>query len=355
MKKLNRIIVFALAVVLALGLTISSTAVAVPSGVTPSKAYTTEVGKTYSLPADAKLAGDVYTPDSSGVLTVDSATGIFNTIKAGEGYIIATNGGQSRYIKVTVGGAAATPAVSALAGYNITVYDSTTAATHMGSKHWQSPIVYFYSLDNKVLGSISVADSLKLQQDNYNRVKAEMGADFTDLWLIDQFNVYRGLSLTARIDVEAKRVEEYRAEVFRLINIEREKAGLSALQQNAYINAIAQIRAEEIKWVYSHVSPNGTTSGWENIGRGNYTPEQVVAGWMASEGHRNNILSPGSSASFVGAAYLGVGVYNYHGSYTWVLTFGGNSYDWDNLYEGLSESQRKPPLCFNAYDTRKPS
>lgn len=40
----------------------------------------------------------------------------------------------------------------------------------------------------------------------------------------------------------------------------------------------------------------------ENIAVGYKTPEQVVAGWMNSEGHRKNILNPKFTA--IGVGYL---------------------------------------------------
>jgi uncharacterized protein YkwD len=55
----------------------------------------------------------------------------------------------------------------------------------------------------------------------------------------------------------------------------------------------------------------------ENIAAGYPTPESVVAGWMASPGHRENILS----AQFT---EIGVGMANGGGSYGmyWTEEFG---------------------------------
>jgi uncharacterized protein YkwD len=56
----------------------------------------------------------------------------------------------------------------------------------------------------------------------------------------------------------------------------------------------------------------------ENIAAGYSTPESVVAGWMASSGHRANILNAGYRD-------LGVGIVQKSGSrygYYWVQDFG---------------------------------
>ena len=80
---------------------------------------------------------------------------------------------------------------------------------------------------------------------------------------------------------------------------------------------------------FSHTSLDGrtvaqriTATGYawraigENIAAGQTTPEQVVAGWLQSEGHCRNIMNPAYQE-------LGVG-YAQDGSYgtTWVQDFG---------------------------------
>lgn len=119
---------------------------------------------------------------------------------------------------------------------------------------------------------------------------------------------------------------DYEAEVVRLVNIEREKNGLSALKSdNSRLNKAADIRAEEILTVFSHTRPSGADcfsalieygvkyrAAGENIAYGYRTPEEVVEGWLNSPGHRANILNP----SFT---HIGVG-YNKNGS-GWVQLF----------------------------------
>lgn len=99
-------------------------------------------------------------------------------------------------------------------------------------------------------------------------------------------------------------VLSYAQQVVKLVNEEREKAGLPALTVQKDITAAANVRAREIKQSFSHTRPNGSSfstalkeqgvayrGSGENIAWGQKTPEQVMKGWMNSEGHRANILN----------------------------------------------------------------
>ena len=84
----------------------------------------------------------------------------------------------------------------------------------------------------------------------------------------------------------------------------------------------ADERAKEVAKVASHTRPDGTncftvlkeygvsdTATGENAAWGETTPEKVVADWMASEGHRVNIMDPA-------AKYMCLG-YNYDANSQW--------------------------------------
>ena len=111
------------------------------------------------------------------------------------------------------------------------------------------------------------------------------------------------------------------AEVVRLTNVERAKAGKPALSAgNSKLNQAARKRAEEIVGTFSHTRPNGTgcftvlaeygvtsTARGENIyyGSGPYgTAAAAVDGWMSSPGHKANILDEDD----YGFNQIGVGV-----------------------------------------------
>jgi uncharacterized protein YkwD len=118
-----------------------------------------------------------------------------------------------------------------------------------------------------------------------------------------------GASLTPN----AENLETIRAATLCLVNRERADNGESALQPNAQLQQAAQDHSESMvqENYFEHVSPNGDTplsriraAGYiyssqvgyevgENIGWGTLwlaTPNAIVAAWMASPGHRANIL-----------------------------------------------------------------
>ena len=128
---------------------------------------------------------------------------------------------------------------------------------------------------------------------------------------------------------------EYAAEVVKLVNMERAKVGLSALSSaNAKLNKAANIRVKETVVSFSHTRPNGKSCftalsevglttyklAGENIAAGQQTPSAVMAAWMNSPGHKENILR---------SQYTSIGVSvckpknSYYGIY-WVQMFIGD-------------------------------
>lgn len=94
------------------------------------------------------------------------------------------------------------------------------------------------------------------------------------------------------------------------------------LAMPAHAASKADERAKEVAKVASHTRPDGTncftvlkeygvsdTATGENAAWGETTPEKVVADWMASEGHRVNIMDPA-------AKYMCLG-YNYDANSQW--------------------------------------
>lgn len=122
-------------------------------------------------------------------------------------------------------------------------------------------------------------------------------------------------------------LSSYAKEVLRLVNIEREKAGLTPYTTTSSLTAAANKRAQETKQSFSHTRPNGTgfqtaldefgvgyRAAGENIAYGQRTPQEVVTGWMNSPGHRANILN----ANF---HKIGIGIYQSGGVYYWSQEF----------------------------------
>ncbi len=108
------------------------------------------------------------------------------------------------------------------------------------------------------------------------------------------------------VTVIAPPVEQWKRDVLALVNQERAKNGVAALSWGTTCESAANLRAQEIMTSYSHSRPDG--SSWsttcpipasggksgENLNAGNaaVSPETVVASWMNSPEHRQNILDP---------------------------------------------------------------
>lgn len=98
-----------------------------------------------------------------------------------------------------------------------------------------------------------------------------------------------------------------RRETCLLVNQERVKAGLSPIQLDRNLSAVSVRYAAKMfaEGFFSHVSPKGETLrvrlkqggvkygvAGENIARGQRSAAEVVRDWMASPGHRRNIMNP---------------------------------------------------------------
>ena len=130
----------------------------------------------------------------------------------------------------------------------------------------------------------------------------------------------------------------FAASVLDLTNIERTRAGLSPLTPSPQLQEAAQSYSQVLasSGCFGHTCGplsdladrdgqagySGWTSLGENIASGYPTPEAVVAGWMASPGHRANILSPAYTELGVGVA-RGVGQVDVY----WTQEFGARSGD----------------------------
>ena len=119
-------------------------------------------------------------------------------------------------------------------------------------------------------------------------------------------------------------------EVLAIINAERKKVGKSALVMDKAMMEAAMLRAAECSVYYDHTRPNGEncftafpelTSAGENIAAGYIDAESVMADWMASPGHKSNILDEGN----YGFRTIGIGVFKIDGIYYWSQLFNGTA------------------------------
>ena len=123
-------------------------------------------------------------------------------------------------------------------------------------------------------------------------------------------------------DQAAYKLSEYEQQVVDLTNQERAKSGLPALKADLELSKVAREKSLDMQKnnYFSHTSPTygspfdmmkqfGITyrAAGENIAMGQRSPEEVVKGWMNSEGHRKNILS--SNFTHIGVGYVAEGNY----------------------------------------------
>ncbi|MET7678583.1 CAP domain-containing protein [Streptomyces seoulensis] len=110
------------------------------------------------------------------------------------------------------------------------------------------------------------------------------------------------------------------ARVVELVNAERAKVGCSPVKLNSTLTKAAQDHSADMAAhnTMSHTGSDGSDPGsritaagyrWsaygENVAYGYTTPEQVMAGWMDSPGHRENILNCSYQEIGVGLAQPG--------------------------------------------------
>ena len=119
-------------------------------------------------------------------------------------------------------------------------------------------------------------------------------------------------------------------EAFRLLNADRQKQGLQALQCDDDLLIVARLHCKDMheRGFFDHTNPDGERpwdrmnrygiTGWslvgENIAAGQRSPAEVQTAWMNSPGHRANILGRDYT-------HLGVGVFDDGGTLYWTQVF----------------------------------
>lgn len=126
--------------------------------------------------------------------------------------------------------------------------------------------------------------------------------------------IYPGMKISIPSQSSGRAFE---LEVVRLVNVERAKYGLQALEENWELSRVARFKSNDMKDMkyFSHYSPiygspfdmiknfgiNYTAAG-ENIAMGQRSASEVMNGWMNSSGHRSNILNANFTQIGVGYA-----------------------------------------------------
>ena len=115
--------------------------------------------------------------------------------------------------------------------------------------------------------------------------------------------------------------DEYRADLLRRVNKYREKNGLNTLEENDYLNEMAQIRAEELSVRMDHFRPEGGTVigkygvNGEIITKGPKTPRDAFLAFKVSKQH-NELMLDREYLTF-GSGYYVDG----NGKSYWVILF----------------------------------
>lgn len=114
-------------------------------------------------------------------------------------------------------------------------------------------------------------------------------------------------------------LETVRLQLLARVNKERERRNMGPLRSSRTLNTAAQAYADRMmrEGFYGHISPRGETvlervraGGYkpaltgENLASGQQTAEQAMDNWMASRGHRGNILERGFRDIGVGVSVL---------------------------------------------------
>lgn len=184
-----------------------------------------------------------------------------------------------------------------------------------------------------LLSSVLISTTVMAQPINYTvqngdsmwkiAVKYEVGVDeiiAQNKNITNPSIIYPGQVLKVPTINDVKALE---SEVIRLVNVERQKAGLPVLSANWELCRVSRYKSQDMinKQYFSHTSPTfGSpfqmmenfgikfSCAGENIAYGQQTPAEVMTSWMNSSGHRSNILSPSYTQIGVGLAKNSNGV-----------------------------------------------
>jgi uncharacterized protein YkwD len=156
---------------------------------------------------------------------------------------------------------------------------------------------------------------------------AAMGADYRDLGV--GISTLRGVPLYVFLFAWPERdffsrqiagitdLAAVRRAMLARVNAERQAKGLPPLTSEPHLDAAAQAHAEDMlaRSYYDHASLEGRTprdrvevTGYlahkvgENIAEGEFSVDEVMDGWLASSGHRRNLLDEGFTHFGMGLA-----------------------------------------------------
>ena len=119
----------------------------------------------------------------------------------------------------------------------------------------------------------------------------------------------------------SEKQDEYRADLLRRVNKYRDRQGLNTLEENDYLNEMAQIRAEELSIRYSHIRPEGGILIGEYGVNGEIamkevnTPREAFLAWKNSKQH-NEVMLHRTFLTFGSGYYV-----DENGKSYWIILF----------------------------------
>ncbi|WP_144512830.1 CAP domain-containing protein [Bacillus sp. FJAT-22090] len=189
--------------------------------------------------------------------------------------------------------------------------NTTSQAKSYETHTWKSPYQYKYNFNNS-------------QKNSSNALENEVSEKAT----VPEKSVTSEQS-SEETTKENVQVSSTIQQVVELVNSERAKAGLKALQIDTKLTQSAQAKSQDMKNknYFSHTSPTygspfdqmkslGITykSAGENIAMGQRSAAEVMDAWMKSPGHKANIMNP---------SYTHIGVGLSDSGYYWTQQFIG--------------------------------
>lgn len=216
--------------------------------------------------------------------------------------------------------------------YNYNWNTNTTPSYVENSNKVEYPVFNREVVNNSSWGNswAPVPESKPVEKpDTVYPVKPEIPEEETSKPEIPEENTDKPVEKSVVDTPSVSGMSQIELEVLRLVNVERQKEGLSPLTSSSKFSNVARKKSEDmaVKGYFSHTSPTyGSpfemmktfgipyrTAG-ENIAKGQTSAASVMRAWMNSSGHRANIMNPSFNK-------IGIGMYEKNGTKYWTQMF----------------------------------
>jgi uncharacterized protein YkwD/uncharacterized protein YceK len=197
-----------------------------------------------------------------------------------------------------------------------------TAETAVDETVWVNTLLNVRSgpgTNYSVLGTLSYGTAVRrvaILDNGWSRIEYNSSTAYVSSKYVQTTEVATAQTTTSSTADTTELCTGVAKELFDLTNQARANAGLPALKWSDELARCADVRANEIVTNFSHVRPDGTKCyslsnkiAGENILRGpSATAQEMFDHWMASEGHKENILYSGYGSIGISAKAVEKGV-----------------------------------------------